>query len=326
MNLLNKSPLSKWDIKKLGDIQKRYREVRVEIFKTGYFTIVEDGNTKKMAGTKEAIINNRVFPIYPIDSTDKGYRQRMIAQHLPEITSINPEILLTIFCTSFPPVKSTKTNKYCAVETIAKINDIADSEKLNAIANILYYTPILKFKKVENKNVHNMFIPPILNKYREMYDIKYTDWDIESIQKVPGFLGAYLLEILPYNNDLSEIYNSGTFQHIRAIYPKTETDIQNFRGTYINTEIWNNKGYEKQVLFKNKGSMISTYNLNHKLFTYLQDSLSPIPYIMSQTWYCNVKTRRPEAMILDLTDWNNVPEPVDEQFPGPEKHREFPFV
>ena len=338
------------NIIKLGEIQEKYWKIKLEAFQKGYANILhtrsmteEEMNYKddyereevppedieenvRVSGNSKNLMKYNIFPIYEASYSTEQHKKFREKENLPDITTIKPEFLLSIFCEMLPPIKDDARGKYNAGFTLLPIkfnlgntdyatlnskNFEMEARFLAGIAKVLFYTPILKFKDDKNKNIHNPFIPPILNKYREMYGIKYEDWDVESILSNPGFLGPCLFEILFYNKKTNK-YFPENFQ--RNNFPKTKEEILDLRKKYINLELWGTKPrhmFYNFIRWSNNAALQKEFNLGWNGMGITGDTVSTIPYMAMQTWHCNVESRQPDKMILDPTNWSNIPEAVD---------------
>jgi hypothetical protein len=188
------------------------------------------------------------------------------------------------FVDKVKPIKS--GDKYCALETLSKIDD-------PFLRGLWYYTKasrrstIISSKLYQEPN-YGPLVPLLLNAYKKYLNIPYSRWKKDTLR--------YIVD-----NDLCDAMLYEPSEEILALPVDSWLDLRSW-GLRFRT---GNRAGE----FRDPRSTATLYGTN----TYEGFDVSGIPkfalILYTQIW-CAHPANRSAEMVLDPLDWDRVPEPL----------------
>jgi len=180
-------------------------------------------------------------------------------------------------------LKFTKSNLVSTSETLKTIKD----PELIAAVQLAGYgsrAKLLGMGQTSTSNAEYAALTPLLMlAMKRKHGIMYNDWDRED-SNLRWATGKSLATALVPVSIPSSIVTLDNIAEIRANYLKDKSPCG-----------W--------------GSSTYNYEFNDRVYTFYSSRVNA--KILTQTWIACADIRVPHAMILDVEDWDKVPEPYD---------------
>jgi len=171
-------------------------------------------------------------------------------------------------------------------------------------------------KSMSSKPLASPYVPKILHAFKTYQDIEYEEWDKEDDNMSLG-LGKPLAGILPASDIITSSINEKYIQPFAA--ELRIAGLTNGQGTENAPHTFQLYVSVIQKLItllpKSPSGKIEGAN-GERLEEYLKSMTGRKEAIVAlrillQTYVCNSVSRIPGTMILDIYNWDNVPEPLD---------------
>lgn len=198
-----------------------------------------------------------------------------------------------------------KLRKFVPIETDGIIDVKASLDKVKEGDSELAYAIRIAgqlnrgtFVKQQTKNAkYGSLTPLLMLAVKETLGLSYSSWSREDIPSIKLVLGKSLsvLADLP-----------------RDVYVRDYLDL---RGKLLETTKSGVATTVSPTSHLNKSSLFMFGDEPIEVFGYPRRILT---FIYNQLWLANADIRLPEVMILDINDWDNVPDAIDMSIPKDE--------
>lgn len=180
-------------------------------------------------------------------------------------------------------------HKYDEVETPYGKTTYSNLSYLMALLSAVSRSKLLSYRMTsEEGRKHSTLVPLFLAAHKHYNGIKYSEWDKSDthIKHVLGYQLVGILDVAPnFNIDI--------------------TKLADYRNEALTVRKTGERKPNTGVIAK-KIKLSSIDGREHWFKSY-----HVVPPILLQTWVANVEWRH-EDMILDLNDWDNMPEAYDD--------------
>lgn len=254
---------------------------------------------------------------------------RVRSKNLKEICEIYDIAISCLPLFAHIPLVRGESGKYSVTDTLVALQKqdtlvTEQGETIDAMHIILLFKFLglanageIAGKKPMTTNVAKSGnIPKFLYAFKLLKGIQYEEWDKED-SRMPLALGKQLSAILEVSEIITpKIYEIYFKDNIQALRDEGLTNSKGVQGLLTSYTIYNpiiskiismvQMQIEGKDTLHNEESIFTLAKMN-------KNSVTSILKIILQTYVCNVALRKPDAMILDIWDWDSTPEPFDEE-------------